>query len=125
MALDLENYESFSAAIEGLPKVVELIASVPEVSRSLALAAARQSYQQTAQALGYEESEARHWVSAIPIKAKECALIGAEPRAAAGAGSDMNAVQVFPLAFSPAAFVLHKGAPLFPNLGRNGVALFP
>jgi hypothetical protein len=29
MALDLENYESFSAAIEGLPKVVELIARSP------------------------------------------------------------------------------------------------
>jgi len=70
MALDLENDEMFSAAIEGIPKVVELIASVPEVSRSLALAAARQSYQQTAQALGYEESDAEHWASAVMFQLK-------------------------------------------------------
>jgi len=30
MALDLENDEVLSAAIEGLPKVVELITTVPE-----------------------------------------------------------------------------------------------
>jgi len=81
MALDLENYESFSAAIEGLPKVVELIASLPEAERSAALAAARQSYQQTAQALGYEESEARHWVSAIMFQLKRrSALLSAQSR---------------------------------------------
>jgi len=65
MALDLENDEVFSAAVEGISKVVELIASVPEAKRPIALAAARQSYQQTAQALGYEESDAQHWASAV------------------------------------------------------------
>jgi len=65
MALDLENDEVFSAALEGISKVVELIASVPEAKRPIALAAARQSYQQTAQALGYEESDAQHWASAV------------------------------------------------------------
>jgi hypothetical protein len=44
MALDLENDEAFSAAIKGLPKVTELIASVPEEKRFLAWCAARQSY---------------------------------------------------------------------------------
>jgi hypothetical protein len=65
MALDLENDEVFSAAIEGLPKIVELMATVPEAKRSLALAAAQQSYLQTAQALGYEESDAERWASTI------------------------------------------------------------
>jgi hypothetical protein len=65
MALNLENDEVLSAAIEGLPKIVELIASVPEAKRSLALAAAQQSYLQTAQALGYEESDAERWASTV------------------------------------------------------------
>jgi len=68
MALDLENDEMFSAAIEGIPKVVELIAGVPEPKRSIALAAARQSYQETAQKLGYEESDAQHWASAVMVQ---------------------------------------------------------
>jgi len=51
MALDLENDEVLSAAIEGLPKVVELITTVPDKQRPLALAAAHQSYRQTAQTL--------------------------------------------------------------------------
>jgi len=42
----------FFAAIEGIPKVVELIVGVPEPKRSIALAAAQQSYQETAQKLG-------------------------------------------------------------------------
>jgi hypothetical protein len=65
MALDLENDEVFSAAVEGLPKVVELISTVPDEKRLLALAAAQQSYLQTAQALGYEESDAQQWASTL------------------------------------------------------------
>jgi hypothetical protein len=37
---DLENDEVFSAAVKGLPKVIELIAAIPEEKRSIALAAA-------------------------------------------------------------------------------------
>jgi hypothetical protein len=65
VALDLENDEVLSAAIEGLPKVVQLITAVPEEKRPLALAAAQQSYLQTAQALGYEESDAAQWASTV------------------------------------------------------------
>jgi len=68
MAPDLENDKVFSAAIEGILKVVELIATVPEAKRPLALAAAQQSYLQTAQTLGYEESAARHWASAVMLQ---------------------------------------------------------
>jgi len=52
MTLDLENDELFSSAIEGLPKVAELIATVPESKLSLALWAARPSYRQIAQNAG-------------------------------------------------------------------------
>ena len=65
MALNLENDEVFSAAIEGLPKVVELITTVPEEKRSLALAAAQQSYLQTAQSLGYDKTDAQLWASVV------------------------------------------------------------
>jgi hypothetical protein len=65
LALDPENNEMYSAAIEGIPKVVELIAAAPEAKRQLALAAAKQSYLQTARALGYEESDAQHWASVV------------------------------------------------------------
>jgi hypothetical protein len=77
MALDLENDEVFSAAIEGIPKVVELIASVPEAKRSIALAAAEQSYLQTAQILGYEKSDAQHWASTIMFQL-EIAFLASE-----------------------------------------------
>jgi hypothetical protein len=66
MALDdLENDEVFSAAVNGLAKVVELITAAPEDKRSLALAAAHQAYLRTAQELGYDESDAQQWASAV------------------------------------------------------------
>jgi hypothetical protein len=65
MALDLEKDEVFSAAIKGLPKIVELIATAPEEKRFLAWCAARQSYLQTAHILGYEENDAQEWASAV------------------------------------------------------------
>jgi hypothetical protein len=74
MALDLENDEMFSAAIEGISKVVDLIATVPEAKRPLVLAAAKQSYLQTAQALGYEDSDAQHWASAVMFQLEIASL---------------------------------------------------
>ena len=65
MAPGLENDEVLSAAIEGLPKVVELITTVPEEQRPLALAAAHQSYLRTAQFLGYEQTDAQEWASRV------------------------------------------------------------
>jgi hypothetical protein len=65
MAVDLEKDEVLSSAIEGIPKVVELITTVPDEKRSLALEAARQSYLQTAQALGYPPSDAQEWASTV------------------------------------------------------------
>jgi len=65
MALDLENDEVFSAAVEGLPKIVELITNVPEEKRSFALAVAKQSYRETAQSMGYDETDAEQWASTV------------------------------------------------------------
>lgn len=62
---DLENDEVFSAAVNGLPKVVDLITAAPEEKRSLALAAAHQAYLRTAQELGYDDSGAQQWASAV------------------------------------------------------------
>ena len=62
---DLEKDEVFSAAVDGLPKVVELITAAPEEKRSLALAAAHQAYLRTARELGYDESDAQQWASEV------------------------------------------------------------
>jgi hypothetical protein len=65
MAVDLEKDEVLSSAIEGIPKVVELITTVPDEKRSLALEAAHHSYLQTAQALGYALTDAQEWASTV------------------------------------------------------------
>jgi hypothetical protein len=79
MAPDLQNDAFFSAAIEGLPKVVELIVTVPEEKRSLALTAAHRSYLQTAQALGYDASDAQQWASTIMSLVEIAAVSGEWP----------------------------------------------
>jgi hypothetical protein len=62
---DLENDQVFSDAIRGLSRVVGLISVIPDEKRSLALAAAQQIYLRTAQELGYDESDAQQWASAV------------------------------------------------------------
>jgi hypothetical protein len=65
MALMLDEDESFSAAIAGVPKVAELIATIPAEERSRALEAAEKSYLETAHSLGYHDADAQQWVSAV------------------------------------------------------------
>jgi hypothetical protein len=65
MALNTESDEAFQAAVSGIPKVAELIATVPAEFRATALVAAEQSYLQTARDLGYAEGTAQQWASAI------------------------------------------------------------
>jgi hypothetical protein len=65
MALDLKNDQVFAAAVQGLPKVVERISTVPEARRSVAWSAVQQSYWQTAQRIGYDENDAQQWASAV------------------------------------------------------------
>ena len=71
MALDFEKDEVLLAAIEGLPKVAELITTVPEKKRSLVLEAAQQSYVRTAQTLGYGEVDAQEWASTVMSMIRE------------------------------------------------------
>ena len=42
-----------------------MLSNLESAKRSLALAAAQQSYLQTAQALGYEENDAQQWASTM------------------------------------------------------------
>lgn len=78
MAAPVEADNILSAVIAGLPKVAELIATIPEEQRPQALDAAEQSYLRTARELGYEGEDALQWVSAVMLKlrlehASECA----------------------------------------------------
>lgn len=57
--------EIFGAAVVGAPRVLELIATVPEAKRALAWSAAKQSYLQTARTLGYDEHGAEEWASEV------------------------------------------------------------
>jgi len=66
MALnDQKNAEIFSAAVKGIPRVADLITTFPPEKHRAALAAAQQSYLQTARTLGYSETEAQQWASMI------------------------------------------------------------
>jgi hypothetical protein len=65
MTETLEEDEVFSAAIAGLPKVAELIATVPAEHRSRALEAAEKSYLETAHILGYQGDDAQQWASTV------------------------------------------------------------
>jgi hypothetical protein len=65
MTLILEEDEVLSAAIAGVPRVAELIATVPAEGRSRALEAAEKSYLKTAQTLGYQDADAQQWASAV------------------------------------------------------------
>jgi hypothetical protein len=62
---DQKNAGIFSAAVEGIPRVVELITTSPPEKRRAALLAAQQSYLQTARMLGYQEAQAQQWASII------------------------------------------------------------
>lgn len=68
MALDLESDRLFSNVVAGLPGVAEVIATVPEGTRSLALDAAEQSYLRIARNAGYDEAEAQEWTSAVMVR---------------------------------------------------------
>jgi hypothetical protein len=68
MSQDLLDDTVLSNVIAGLPRVAELIATVPEQRRPDALTAAEESYLRTARTLGYEEADARQWASAVMFR---------------------------------------------------------
>ena len=65
MTLTLDEDDVLSAAIAGVPRVAELIATVPADERTRALEAAEKSYLETAHALGYKDADAQQWASAV------------------------------------------------------------
>ncbi len=68
MASNSEEYEILEAAVAGLPRVAEVVASIPETNRAKALEAAESAYRETVMDLGYEEGPAEAWVSAIMVR---------------------------------------------------------
>jgi hypothetical protein len=65
MTLILDDDEMLSAAIAGVPRIAEFIATVPAEERTRALEAAEKSYLETAHTLGYQDADARQWVSTV------------------------------------------------------------
>jgi hypothetical protein len=68
MASISEEEEILEAAVTGIPRIAEAVASIPEKARAKALAAVESTYQQTMLDLGYEEGHAESWVSAMMLR---------------------------------------------------------
>jgi hypothetical protein len=65
MTLTPDQDEVLSAAIAGVPRVIELIATVPAEERGRALKAAEKSYLETAHTLGCQDTDAQQWAEAV------------------------------------------------------------
>jgi hypothetical protein len=68
MASISEEEKILEAAVTGIPRVAEAVASIPEKARPKALAAVESTYRQTMLDLGYEERPAESWVSAMMLR---------------------------------------------------------
>ena len=68
MASISEEEDILEAAVTGIPRVAEAVASIPKKARSKALAAVEGTYRQTMLDLGYEEGPAEGWVSAMMLR---------------------------------------------------------
>jgi hypothetical protein len=65
MTLTPDQDESLSAAIAGVPRIMELIATVPAEERGRALEAAEKSYLETAHTLGCQDADVQQWAEAV------------------------------------------------------------
>jgi hypothetical protein len=63
--------DALQEAINGLPRVAEVIAAIPANARLKALTAVEGSYRQSALDLGYNDSEAQCWVDAIMFRLRD------------------------------------------------------
>ncbi len=68
MASTSEEEKILEAAIAGIPRVAEALASIPEEDRPRALDAVEDSYRQTVRDLGCEEGPVQSWVSAVMLR---------------------------------------------------------
>lgn len=60
-----EKEEILETAIAGIPRIAQLLASLPADDRTRALDAAKRSYLKTVHDLGYAEAAAQKWVFAV------------------------------------------------------------
>jgi hypothetical protein len=65
---NIEDDGALSNVLAGLPRVIELIATVPGEKRERALEAAEQSYRDSARELGYGEADAQQWAAAVMLR---------------------------------------------------------
>jgi hypothetical protein len=83
MTLTLDNDEVLLEALAGVPRVAELIATVPDEHRARALEAAEKSYLETAHGLGYRDADAQQWASAVMSRVRmeedSCSLMPTSP----------------------------------------------
>ncbi len=63
--------EVLRSALVGVPRVATVIAYMPPQDRERAFAAARDSYEKTAQKLGFTRTAARQWASTVLRRLKE------------------------------------------------------
>jgi len=68
MESNSHEVEILEAAVAGIPRVAEVVASVSLEHRARALEAAESSYRQTVRNLGYEEGPSQSWVSAVMLR---------------------------------------------------------
>jgi hypothetical protein len=68
MASSSKEEEILAAAVAGIPRVAEAVASIPEEDRPMALEAVEGSYRQTVRDLGYEEGPIQSWIAAVMLR---------------------------------------------------------
>jgi len=68
MASISEEEEILEAAVAGIPKIAEVVASIPDRDRAKALDAVERSYRQTVRDLGYEEGPVQSWIVAVMLR---------------------------------------------------------
>ena len=68
MASISEEEKILEAAVAGIPRVAEVVASIPEEERPRALDAVEGSYRQTVRDLGYEEGPVQSWLAAVMLR---------------------------------------------------------
>ena len=68
IASSSKEEEILAAAVAGIPRVAQVVASIPSEHQSRALDAAESSYRQTLRDLGYEEAPIQGWTSAVMFR---------------------------------------------------------
>jgi hypothetical protein len=68
MASNSEAEKILLLALDGIPRVAQVIAKIPTAHQKRAFDAAESSYRQTVSELGYEGEDAERWVGALMLR---------------------------------------------------------